>query len=142
MRKSWPCHFALAVGDDGAESLAEFLDDDGGTQTRRSFDGGNRAAGAGRCEQFEAQRAAGRARGGRQLLGVVDELVHAQGLDVFQHFGQAKDQGDRRGPGGFALGRIFLFAPQVEVVARQLGGFHALPGLGTDGEKRQARAAA
>src|SRR5665213_1120980 len=38
-------HFRLSIGNDGAESLAEFLDDGGGAQPWRRFDSGDRSAG-------------------------------------------------------------------------------------------------
>ncbi len=126
-------HRTLAVGDHRAEPVAVFLNDDSRIQTLRRFHGRNRRTGIIGREQLQAQRSYRGAGCARQHFGIGHQLIHAEGLDVFQSFRESQQQ--RRGgrPTGFAIrGVLFLFL-QIEVIPRQLGGLCESPGLGTDG---------
>src|SRR5208282_1869196 len=70
-------HRTLAVGDDGAETLTEFLDDDAGIHTAWGFHCGNRSPRRFRGEQFESEFLRGGASGAREQLGILNEIRHA-----------------------------------------------------------------
>ena len=48
------------------------------------------------------------------------------------------DEGDGGGVGGLAVAGVFAFFAEVEVVARVVGGLHAIPGAGAEGEVGEA----
>ena len=77
------------------------------------------------------------AGGARQNLGVFDQFVHADGLDIFQASASARSSDDVGGPGGFAIHRIFLFF-QIEIIARRFRSIGHRPGFGLIAEEGQA----
>ena len=120
-----PLHGALAVGDDGAEAVAEFLDDDAGIHARGALTAVTEDPGEAGGEQLQAQLRHGRARGLGQQLRVLDQVRHADLLDVPQRLGQRQNQRGGGRPARFARVAALLFLLQVEVVVRQRGGFGA-----------------
>src|ERR1019366_3236995 len=132
-------HGALAVGDNGSEAAAEFLDDNAGIHAGRRLHGGHRGARRTRREQFQTQRLYGGAGGLGQQLSVHDEVRHADLLDVAQRLGHRQNQGSGRRPARFARVAALLFLLQVEVVVRQGGALGEFPGFGADRHEREAR---
>src|SRR5271157_3834808 len=102
-------HGALAVGDDGPEAGAEFLDDDAGIHAGRRLYRGYRGARRTRREQLQAQLLYGGAGGAGQQLGVHDEVRHADLLDVAQRLGHGQNQGSGRSPARFTRVAALLF---------------------------------
>ncbi len=75
------------------------------------------------AEQFQPQRLRGCAGGLGQQLRVLDQLRHADLLDVLQRFAQRQNQRSGRRPARFARIAVLLLLLQVEVVVRQRGSF-------------------
>ena len=72
----------------------------------------------------------GFAGGARQQLGVLDQLGHAELLDVLERGAEGQDQAGRRRPARFAGVGALLFLLEIEVVVGQVRGFGEAPGFG------------
>ncbi len=87
MRKSWPLHLALAIGDDGGELRFEALDDGAGVGAFGREDGGGCGGfGSLRGKEFEAKGSSCGAGHGSAGFGVVDEFLAAFGKIAFGIF--------------------------------------------------------
>src|ERR1700722_10654121 len=125
-------HFALPVGDDGAEAIAKFLDDHARIEPVRSLHRSDRRAWIFTREQFQAKCMARFASRARQLLRIGDQLRHSNALDVLKGFVQREHQCCGCGPGRFAIRCKFFLALEIEVEARQLRSLHVRPSLWAD----------
>ncbi len=144
-------HFALAVGDDGAEAGFELLDEEAGVDAGGGQDRGGGGGRGVRREERAAHGEDGGAGHGGDGFGVIDELAAAfgdvaggvfggagLGGDPVERGAEGGDERDGGGVGGLAAARVLALLAEVEVVARVVAGFHAVPGLGAYGEVGQA----
>src|SRR5579875_512711 len=89
--ENFPLHRALPVGNDRPKAIAEFLHNDAGIHALGRFDGSGGSGRRIRREQFQAHAESGGARCLRQQLGILDQLRHAELLDVAERFAQREN---------------------------------------------------
>ena len=130
----------------------ELFDEDAGIDALGREDGGGGGGGAVGCEQLEAERDHGGTGHGGNGFGVIDQLfaafddvacgiVGSTGLggDPIERGAECGDERDGGRVGGLAGAGVFALLAEIEIVARIVGGFHAIPGAGTHGEVGQTR---
>src|SRR6185437_1133655 len=132
-------HRSLAVGNDRAEAVAEFLHDDAGIEALRRADSRDGRGWRVFGERLHAEFGNRVARGFREQLRVLDQLIHADALHVFQRFGKCQNQRGGWRPARFAVGGALALLLQIEIEPRKLGLRFACPGFLARRQEREAR---